>query len=59
MRAPVDALEGREAHLEDLGRSLDIDGPVHPEGWSSEAGAPAWRGRWEELTPTYQQIEIG
>lgn len=49
---------GWRAHLEDLGQSLGIDGPVHPEGWSSEAGAPGWRGRWEELTPTYQQIQI-
>ena len=47
------------AHLEDLGRSLELDGPVHPEGWSAEAGAAGWRARWEELTPAYQQAEIG
>ena len=23
------------------------------------ARAPGWRERWEELTPTYQQMEIG
>ena len=50
---------GWRVHLEDLGRSLALDGPVNPEGWSSEAGAPAWRSRWEELTPMYQQMEIG
>jgi uncharacterized protein YndB with AHSA1/START domain len=47
------------AHLEDLGRSLEIDGPVHPEGWSAEAGAPGWKERWERLTPQYQQTAIG
>ena len=50
---------GWRAHLEDLGRSLEVDGPVHPQGWSSEAGAPGWKQRWEELTPTYQEMEIG
>jgi uncharacterized protein YndB with AHSA1/START domain len=50
---------GWRVHLEDLGRSLGVAGPVHPEGWSSEAGAPGWQRRWEELTPTYQQAEIG
>ena len=47
------------AHLEDLGRSLEVDGPVHPEGWGSDAGAPGWMARWEELTPAYQQMKIG
>lgn len=50
---------GWQAHLEDLGRSLETGGPVHPEGWSSSAGAPGWKARWEELTPAYQQREIG
>ena len=50
---------GWQAHLDDLGRSLAIDGPVHPEGWSSEAGAPSWKTRWEELLPTYQEIPLG
>jgi hypothetical protein len=50
---------GRRAHLEDLGRSLEVGGPVHPEGWSSDAGAPGWKARWEELPPAYQQMEIG
>lgn len=50
---------GWRAHLEDLGRSLEVDGPVHPEGWSPEAGAPGWRRRWEELSPIYQQRAIG
>ena len=50
---------GWRVHLEDLGRSLETSGPVHPQGWSSEAGAPTWKARWEELTPTYQRMEIG
>src|SRR5690348_3723289 len=50
---------GWRVHLEDLGRSLEVDGPVHPEGWSSDAGAPGWKARWEELMPAYQQMEIG
>ena len=50
---------GWRVHLEDLGRSLEVDGPVHPEGWGSEAGAPRWKQRWEELTPAYQQMAIG
>ena len=50
---------GWRVHLEDLGRSLEVGGPVHPEGWSSETGAPRWKQRWEELTPAYQQQEIG
>jgi hypothetical protein len=50
---------GWRVHLEDLGRSLETGGPVHPEGWTSAAGAPGWKVRWEELTPSYQQMEIG
>jgi uncharacterized protein YndB with AHSA1/START domain len=50
---------GWRVHLEDLGRSLQVGGPVHPQGWSSEAAAPGWKHRWEELTPVYQQVDIG
>ena len=50
---------GWRAHLEDLGRSLELDGPVHPEGWGPDGGASGWRARWEVLTPTYQEMEIG
>ncbi len=50
---------GWRVHLEDLGRSLELGGEVHPEGWGSDAGAPGWRQRWEELTPTYQRMPIG
>lgn len=49
---------GWRAHLEDLALSLEKDGPVHPEGWTSETGAPRWKQRWEELTPMYQQLRI-
>jgi uncharacterized protein YndB with AHSA1/START domain len=49
---------GWRVHLEDLGRSLEVGGPVHPDGWSSEVGAPGWKARWEQLTPAYQQMEI-
>src|SRR5690348_3723292 len=58
-REPPLRAAGWRVHLEDLGRSLEVDGPVHPEGWSSDAGAPGWKARWEELTPAYQQMEIG
>lgn len=50
---------GWRVHLEDLGRSLVIDGPVHPDGWGSDAGAPGWKKRWEELTPAYQRTWSG
>jgi uncharacterized protein YndB with AHSA1/START domain len=50
---------GWQVHFEDLARSLDADGPAHPQGWSSAAGAPGWKQRWEELTPTYQQMATG
>ncbi len=60
---PIAALpfhaSGWRVHLEDLGRSLEAGGPVHPEGWSSEAGAPGWKQRWDGLRPAYQQTEIG
>ena len=50
---------GWRVHLEDLGRSLAVGGSAHPEGWSSEAGAPAWKARWEELLPDYREMPIG
>jgi uncharacterized protein YndB with AHSA1/START domain len=60
---PLDQLyfhgAGWQAHLEDLGRSLAKNGSVHPERWSPEAAAPAWRERWDELTPAYQGLVLG
>ena len=60
---PVDALPvhgaGWQAHLEDLGRSLAIDGPAHVDGWSAESPALAWRARWSELTPAYRDTGAG
>jgi uncharacterized protein YndB with AHSA1/START domain len=57
---PLDKLHfhgaGWQAHLEDLGHVLAGRDP-HPEGWSSERAAPAWRARWEELTPAYENLE--
>lgn len=50
---------GWQAHLEDLGRSLELDGPVHPDGWSPEAGAAGWKARWQELLPAFQEREVG
>lgn len=55
---PVGALHfygaGWQVHLEDLGRSLADDGPVHEDGWSSEAPAAEWYARWKALTPEYE-----
>lgn len=45
---------GWQVHLEDLGRSLDLDGPAHVDGWSERAPAPAWHERWTALTPEYE-----
>ncbi|QNE17310.1 hypothetical protein F1D05_04470 [Kribbella qitaiheensis] len=45
---------GWQAHLEDLARSLTIDGPVHPDGWSARTPAPTWKDRWTELISDYQ-----
>ena len=59
---PLDGLHfygaGWQVHLEDLGRSLVAGDTVHPEGWSAEAGAPAWFARWQELTPAYQNEPV-
>lgn len=46
---------GWQAHLEDLGRSLGDDAPVHPGGWSDREPAAAWHAAWTALTPDYQQ----
>ncbi|GMA85030.1 hypothetical protein GCM10025868_02800 [Angustibacter aerolatus] len=52
---PIAALHfydaGWQVHLEDLARSLELDGPVHVDGWSGEAPAPAWHARWQQATP--------
>ena len=60
---PVDKLylhgAGWQVHLEDLGRSLAEDTRAHPERWTEQTPAPAWRRRWDELTPAYQAMEIG
>lgn len=50
---------GWQVHLEDLGRSLEIDGPAHVGGWSEDTHAPAWHTRWTELTPTYKDMTVG
>ena len=60
---PVDSLHvygaGWQVHLEDLGRSLASDGPAHAGGWSSQMPASAWKARWTELTPQYQELVVG
>jgi uncharacterized protein YndB with AHSA1/START domain len=59
---PVDRLHfygaGWQVHLEDLGASLRGDGPVHADGWSGQAPAPAWHERWTTLTPAYQDTAV-
>lgn len=45
---------GWQVHLEDLGRSLADGTSAHPDGWSAQAPAAAWKARWEELTPVYR-----
>jgi uncharacterized protein YndB with AHSA1/START domain len=56
---PLDSLHfhgaGWQVHLEDLGRSVETDGPVHAGGWSAQEPAAAWRARWAELTPEYRE----
>lgn len=60
---PVDQLPfygaGWQVHLDDLGRSLALDGPVHTDGWSVDAAAPDWHRRWTELTPRYAEVRDG
>ncbi len=48
---------GWQAHLEDLHRELPDGATVHPDGWSSEAPAAAWKARWTELMPAYDDRE--
>ena len=59
---PVDKMyfhgAGWQAHLEDLGRSLAGDTSAHPERWSEQTPAPAWRRRWDELTPAYKAMVV-
>ncbi|HEU5037014.1 MAG TPA: SRPBCC domain-containing protein [Nocardioides sp.] len=49
---------GWQAHLEDLGRSLEDGASAHPDGWSAERPAAAWRERWTELTPAYEAMAV-
>lgn len=49
---------GWQAHLEDLGRALDLDGTAHPQGWSATEPSPHWRRRWTELAPSYQNVDV-
>ena len=49
---------GWQVHLEDLGRSLEVKGSVHPDGWSAEEASPNWRNRWVELTPDYEVMPV-
>ena len=50
---------GWQVHLEDLARSLVVDGPAHVGGWSEQTPAPAWHARWTELTPEYEGTAVG
>lgn len=50
---------GWQVHLEDLGRSLEQAAPAHPDGWSATEPAAAWKSRWTELTPRYQDRPVG
>jgi uncharacterized protein YndB with AHSA1/START domain len=60
---PLDGIHyhgaGWQAHLEDLGRSLATDSSAHPEHWSDQSPAPAWRERWTALTPDYEARQLG
>ena len=49
---------GWEAHLEDLATALASEGPVHPDGWSADEPAAAWKARWEELTPAFEAAAV-
>jgi uncharacterized protein YndB with AHSA1/START domain len=49
---------GWQAHLDDLGRSLATGGSAHPDGWSPTRPSPAWKERWDELTPAYDALTI-
>jgi uncharacterized protein YndB with AHSA1/START domain len=60
---PLDKLHfhgaGWQAHLDDLGRSLQAGASAHPDGWSPSTPSPAWRQRWDELTPAYRDMTVG
>ena len=49
---------GLQVHLEDLARSLALDGTAHPDGWSASEPSPAWRVRWVELTSAYAAMTV-
>ncbi|MTB87106.1 SRPBCC domain-containing protein [Aeromicrobium senzhongii] len=59
---PLDELHvhgaGWQAHLEDLGRSLELDGTAHPDGWSATEPSPHWRRRWTELAPSFKNADV-
>ncbi|WP_182112520.1 MULTISPECIES: SRPBCC domain-containing protein [unclassified Actinotalea] len=59
---PLDELHvhaaGWQAHLEDLGRSLHLGGPAHPDGWSATRPAAGWERRWTELAPVYEATGV-
>ena len=59
---PVDKMylhgAGWQAHLEDLGRSLTEAAGALPERWTEHSPEPAWRRRWDELSPAYEAMEI-
>ena len=40
------------------GRSLAGDTEAHSERWTEQTPAPAWRWRWDELSPAYVALEI-
>lgn len=46
---------GWQVHLEDLGRSL-AGGAT--ERWTELNPEPAWKARWTELTPVYEQMAV-
>lgn len=49
---------GWQVHLEDLGRALRTVAGPHPDGWSAEEPASAWKARWQELLPTYEAERV-
>ena len=57
MFAKRDAV-GRFKEMDDVGRSLAADTGAHPERWTEQTPAPAWRRRWDELSPAYEAMEI-
>ena len=60
---PIDQVHfhgaGWQVHLEDLGRSLALDGSAHSDGWSDQKPASAWHQRWTELMPAYENMSAG